>query len=77
MSAPDPLKPETLADLRRYILARDAVELEQAYLHESRMAANICPNGCGAMIWDDPHNRHCPVCDFHGWSNRPHTEGEA
>jgi len=56
---------------------RDAAELERVYLHESRMAANICPNGCGAMVWDDPQNRHCPVCNFHGWSNCPHTEGEA
>jgi hypothetical protein len=56
---------------------KDALELAAAQLHQSRMQANICPNGCGAMFWDDPHTRHCPVCQFVGWCNTPHTEGEA
>jgi hypothetical protein len=56
---------------------KDRRELEAAYLHQSRMEANICPNGCGPMVWDDPHNRHCPKCNFSGWCNAPHTEGEA
>ena len=41
-------------------------------LHSERMAENICPNGCGQMIWDDPHNRHCPICDFGGFSTKPY-----
>ncbi len=38
----------------------------------ARMAKNICPNGCGDMIWDDPHNRHCPWCEFAGFSTKPY-----
>lgn len=56
---------------------KDRADLESAYLHQSRMAANICPNGCGPMVWDDPHNRHCPACNFVGWCNTPHSEGHA
>jgi hypothetical protein len=56
---------------------RDRAELARAEMHASRMDANICPNGCGPMAWDDPHTRHCPICNFIGWCNRPHTEGEA
>lgn len=56
---------------------KDRAELERAHLHRDRMEANICPNGCGPMVWDDPHNRHCPVCDFHGWCNEPHSEANA
>lgn len=36
------------------------------------MAKNICPNGCGDMIWDDPNNRHCPWCEFAGFSTKPY-----
>lgn len=55
----------------------DAAELERAHLHRDRMEANVCPNGCGPMVWDDPHTRHCSVCKFIGWCNTPHTEGQA
>ena len=40
-------------------------------LHNNRMAQNICPNGCGQMIYDDPHNRHCPKCNFSVFSTTP------
>lgn len=56
---------------------KDRAELERFQLQDSRMEANICPNGCGPMVWDDPHTRHCPKCKFVGWCNTPHTEGEA
>jgi hypothetical protein len=51
--------------------AKDQQELMAAALHSARMEQNICPNGCGQMIWDDAHNRHCPACKFHGWCNVP------
>jgi hypothetical protein len=57
--------------------AKDQRDLEAAYIHQSRMDANICPNGCGPMVWDDPHTRHCSKCNFHGWCNVPHSEGQA
>jgi hypothetical protein len=57
--------------------AKDAADVASAELHAERMDANICPNGCGPMVWDDPHNRHCPICNFSGWCNRPHSEGTA
>jgi len=56
---------------------RDRIELERAHLHQSRMEINICPNGCGPMVLDDPHMRHCPVCKFVGWCSTPHSEGNA
>jgi len=49
--------------------AADQKALLDAALHQARMDENICPNGCGPMFWDDPHNRHCEVCNFHGWCN--------
>lgn len=52
---------------------KDQQELLQAALHSARMEENICPNGCGPMVWDDPHNRHCPVCKFAGWCNVPYV----
>lgn len=51
--------------------AKDQQELINAALHSTRMEENICPNGCGQMVWDDAHNRHCEVCKFHGWCNVP------
>jgi hypothetical protein len=56
---------------------KDAAEIASAEQHKSRMDANICPNGCGPMVWDDPHTRHCPKCNFVGWCSTPRTEGEA
>jgi hypothetical protein len=52
--------------------AKDQQELLAAALHQARMEENICPNGCGPMTWDDPQNRHCEVCHFHGWCNVPY-----
>ena len=49
--------------------AADQKALLHAALHEARMEENICPNGCGPMVWDDPNNRHCPACNFHGRCN--------
>jgi hypothetical protein len=54
--------------------AKDLLLLEKATLHQNRMDANICPNGCGEMIWDDAHSRHCPSCKFVGWSNAARKE---
>jgi rubrerythrin len=56
---------------------KDAAEIASAELHQQRMDANICPNGCGPMIQDDPHNQHCPVCNFVGWCNVPCKMGDA
>jgi hypothetical protein len=56
---------------------QDARELERAELHQSRMDANICPNGCGQMAYDDPHTRSCKACGFVGWCSAPHAEGSA
>jgi rubrerythrin len=53
--------------------AADQKALLDAALHQARMDENICPNGCGPMVWDDPNNRHCPVCNFHGWCNVPYS----
>lgn len=50
---------------------KDQRDIEAFELHQERMDKNICPNGCAEMIFDDPHNRHCPVCNFHGWQNTP------
>lgn len=49
----------------------DAQRAEAFLIHEKRQIEGICPNGCAPMILDDPHNRHCPKCKFHGWSNVP------
>lgn len=50
---------------------RDRAELELCVVREKRQIEGICPNGCAPMVLDDPHNRHCPKCGFHGWSNVP------
>jgi rubrerythrin len=52
---------------------KDQKDLIGAALHSARMDENICPNGCGQMIWDDAYNRHCPMCDFHGYCNVPYA----
>ena len=44
-------------------------------LNEQQMRLNICPNGCGPMNWLDAHNRHCPTCNFHGFSTKPFDAG--
>jgi hypothetical protein len=38
---------------------------------ESRLQDNICPNGCSTLVFDNDHERHCPVCHFSQWSNAP------
>ena len=48
---------------------KDQADIRDAAQHQARMEENICPNGCAAMIWDDPHTRHCPECGFVGWCN--------
>ena len=40
--------------------------------HEALESEGLCPNGCGPIVWDDPHNRHCPACRFVGWCNVPY-----
>jgi hypothetical protein len=50
----------------------DQRELLAAALHQARMEENICPNGCGVMVWKDAHTRHCEVCNFVGWCNVPY-----
>lgn len=40
--------------------------------HEANESAGLCPNGCGPIIHDNPHSRHCPICNFRGWSNVPY-----
>jgi hypothetical protein len=56
----------------------DRKQLASAELYQQRMDANVCPNGCGPMSWDDdPHTRHCSICGFVGWCNTPHSEGTA
>ena len=49
----------------------DEMIAERFEQHSERMRKNICPNGCGAMTWDDPHNRHCAKCGFAGFSTVP------
>lgn len=43
---------------------KDRRELREAAIHQIRIDQDLCPNGCGHMIWDDPHNSHCPICHF-------------
>lgn len=52
--------------------AEDDEVARRLRLHSERMAENYCPNGCVRMVWDDPHNRHCPVCGFAGFSTKPY-----
>ena len=52
---------------------KDQQQLLQAALHQSRMEQNICPNGCGQMVWDDPHTQHCDVCGFVGFCGEPYA----
>ena len=40
--------------------AADQKALLDAALHEARMDENICPNGCGPMVWDDPNKCNVP-----------------
>jgi hypothetical protein len=56
---------------------KDRRDLEAAYVHRDRVEANICANGCGPMVRDDPHTRHCPVCNYVDWCSRPVSEGNA
>lgn len=51
---------------------RDRENARRYELHTLRMALNVCPNGCAQMVWDDPHNRHCPTCNFTGFSTKPY-----
>jgi hypothetical protein len=51
---------------------QDRKQLDRFALSCDRMEHNICPNNCGAMEWDDPHNRHCPKCGFAGFSTTPY-----
>jgi hypothetical protein len=38
---------------------------------QSRLDDNVCPNGCSRMVFDNPFERHCPVCSFSQYSNAP------
>jgi hypothetical protein len=49
---------------------KDRAEIMQAALHQSRMDENVCPNGCGQMIFLDPYTRKCEACGFVGFSTR-------
>jgi len=53
--------------------AKDEELIDLIILQDARQAENVCPNGCGPMTITDAHNRDCPVCGFHGWSNKPFT----
>jgi hypothetical protein len=50
---------------------RDRAEIDLFILREKRQIEGICPNGCAPLVLDDPYNRHCPTCNFHGSSNVP------
>lgn len=56
---------------------KDQEEFARFRVHDSRIEANICPNGCGAMVCDDPYSRHCPTCNFVLFTNTPFVQGEA
>lgn len=49
--------------------ARIAAQIRRNDAYESE---GLCPNGCAPIVWDDPYNRHCPVCGFHGYVNAPY-----
>lgn len=51
--------------------AKDQELLDRYMLHDDRLSRNICPNGCGPMTASSPHDRDCPKCGFHFWSNVP------
>jgi hypothetical protein len=57
--------------------ARDRRELAQAALHQSRIDAGMCPNGCGLMSWDTLYDAHCDVCKFILFTNTPRAAGAA
>jgi hypothetical protein len=50
---------------------KDRKDLERFAEQEARIQKNICPNNCGEMVIDDPHNRHCPKCNFSQFSSKP------
>lgn len=43
---------------------KDRVILDRFAVSSARLEQNICANGCGPMVIEDPHNRTCPVCGF-------------
>ena len=43
---------------------KDQEDIRRAALHQARLDESLCPNGCGPMAWEDPHNAHCPECKF-------------
>ena len=72
MSLPNNLMIPTSGDPQK-----DQEDLALVYLHNSRIEANICPNGCGPMVFDDPHNKHCEACGFAYFCSSPFPAGEA
>lgn len=52
---------------------QDAKTAAQIRFNERNTSEGMCPNGCAPVVWSDPHNHDCPVCKFHGWTNRPYN----
>jgi hypothetical protein len=60
-----PFRPELLA----FPEGTSQEEMRQTIKGMANEAEGLCPNGCGPIVYLDPHNRECPVCHFRGWSN--------
>lgn len=43
---------------------KDREALERFALHDARIKAGNCPNGCGGMVELDAYNAECPRCGF-------------
>jgi len=56
---------------------KDQEILDRFVLHDQRIAIGHCPNGCGIMVRDDPHNSHCEKCGFSYFCSRPMASAEA
>lgn len=50
---------------------KDRSDLDRFLIHEARIKAGDCPNGCCGMKIIDEYNAECPRCGFNYSSTQP------
>jgi len=50
---------------------QDDAQREDIIRTEARLEDNVCPNGCGLLVFLNDHTRQCTTCGFEQWSNVP------
>lgn len=56
---------------------KDALALLRLRNQFEQLEERICPNGCAKLVWENPYNANCSVCNFHYSANRPYGKRES